>query len=48
LLDGRTYDEYPNRVVGPVPDRGDCMKRAADLVASFSTVLQRPLVQITA
>jgi len=48
LLDGRTYDEYPDRVIGQVPDRGDCMKRAADFIASFSTILREPLVQITA
>jgi protein gp37 len=48
LLDGRTYDEYPNRVIGQVPDRGDCMKRAADFIASFSTIHRDPLVQITA
>jgi len=48
LLDGRTYDEYPNRVVNQVPDRGDCMKRAADFIASFGNVLQGRLVQITA
>lgn len=46
LLDGPTYDEYPNRVVGPVPDRDDCSRRAAGLIASFSAVLQKPLVRI--
>jgi len=25
LLDGRTYDEYPERVLRPVPDRADCI-----------------------
>jgi len=48
LLDGRTYDEYPNRVASQVPDRGDCMKRAADFIESFSAVVHGPLVQITA
>ena len=25
LLDGRTYDEYPRRVLKPVPERADCL-----------------------
>ena len=25
LLDGRTYDEYPNRVITPVPERAKCL-----------------------
>jgi hypothetical protein len=48
LLDGRTYDEYPIRVVGEVPDRGNCMKFAADFIESFGAGIQRNLVQITA
>ncbi len=48
LLDGRTYDEYPRRVVGEVPDRVDCMKFAADFLESFRIGSQRPLVQLTA
>ena len=38
LLDGRTYDEYPRRVVGEVPDRADCMKIASNLIESFGAL----------
>jgi protein gp37 len=31
LLDGRTYDEYPERVLRPVPDRAACMAWAEEL-----------------
>jgi hypothetical protein len=48
LLDGRTYDEYPQRVVGEVPDRVNCMKFAADFLESFGAGSQGPLVQLTA
>jgi protein gp37 len=48
LLDGRTYDEYPNRVVGQVPDRSVCLQFAMNFAASFRSVLERPLVGITA
>jgi hypothetical protein len=48
LLDGHTYDEYPQRVVGQVPDRLNCMKYAADFLESFEMHPQRPLVQLTA
>jgi len=48
LLDGRTYDEYPPRIVGEVPDRMNCMKFAADFLESFGIGPQRPLVQLTA
>jgi protein gp37 len=48
LLDGRTYDEYPHRVVGQVPDRDHCIKSAAELIESLKMPLQMPLVQINA
>ena len=30
LLDGRTYDEYPDRILKPVPERADCLAWAAE------------------
>jgi protein gp37 len=35
LLDGRTYDEYPERVLRPVPDRADCLAWAEQFGKSF-------------
>jgi hypothetical protein len=29
-LDGYTYDEYPNRVTAPVPEKAKCMAFAAE------------------
>jgi protein gp37 len=43
LLDGRTYDEYPHRVAADVPDRGSCLKFAAEFLESSG-----PLVRLTA
>src|SRR5271167_992611 len=48
LLDGRTYDEYPDRAVGRVPDRADCMKSAAEFLDSFGMRLKEPLVRLSA
>jgi len=48
LLDRRTYDEYPARVVGQVPDRVSCMRSAAEFLESFGMGLREPLVQLTA
>jgi protein gp37 len=48
LLDGRTYDEYPERVVAEVPDKVNCMKSAAQFLGSFGMRLKGPLVQLTA
>ncbi len=42
LLDGRTYDQYPQRVSAEVPDRASCMRLAEEFVAS------RELVRLTA
>ena len=35
LLDGRTYDEYPKRVLRPVPDRADCIAWEAEFGKSL-------------
>jgi protein gp37 len=35
LLDGRTHDEYPVRVLRPVPERADCLAWAAEFGKSF-------------
>jgi len=35
LLDGRTYDEYPERVLRPVPEREACLAWAAEFGRSF-------------
>jgi len=35
LLDGRTYDEYPERALRPVPDRADCIAWAEEIGKSF-------------
>jgi protein gp37 len=35
LLDGRTYDEYPVRVVSPIPERASCMAYARDILNYF-------------
>jgi len=48
LLDGRTYDEYPQRVVTQVPDQVDCKEFAADFLESLGVGLQKSLVQLTA
>jgi protein gp37 len=48
LLDGRTYDEYPERVAAQVPDRTNCLKSAAEFLESFGMGLKEPLVQLTA
>ena len=46
-LDGRTYDEYPERAVSPVPDRANCLRYAAEFVESLR-IEARELVQLTA
>jgi protein gp37 len=35
LLDGRTYDEYPERVVSPIPERASCLAYARDVLNYF-------------
>jgi protein gp37 len=49
LLDGRTYDEYPERVAWPVPERANCLARAEEILNSLSPACRgTPLVQLTA
>jgi protein gp37 len=35
LLDGRTYDEYPERILKPVPEKADCLAWAAKFGKGF-------------
>jgi protein gp37 len=35
LLDGRTYDEYPQRVVSEIPERARCLAFAENILNSF-------------
>jgi protein gp37 len=47
LLDGRTYDEYPQRVVAEVPEKSKCVALSQQLLASMKEVVSnRPLVQV--
>jgi protein gp37 len=47
LLDGRTYDEYPQRVVAEVPEKSKCVVLAQQLLLSLKeAVSTRPLVQV--
>jgi protein gp37 len=49
LLGGRTYDEYPTRVVSPIPERANCVAYARDILNSFQQVfLGSSLVQVRA
>jgi protein gp37 len=48
LLDGRTYDEYPERIDVQVPDRADCLKSAEDFLELFRKRLSAPLGQLVA
>ncbi len=44
-LDGRTYNEYPRRVVAPIPDRTSCAEFAQRILHSFHSLLgEAPLV----
>jgi protein gp37 len=36
LLDDRTYDEYPERISVPIPDRQRCAAYAQDILNSFA------------
>jgi protein gp37 len=46
LLNNRTYDEYPARRIGAVPERSKCTAFAQELLRNFQPLLQRPLVQL--
>lgn len=49
LLDGRTYDEYPERVASPVPERESCLAYARNILDSFQKAFEgSSLVQVTA
>src|SRR5579862_3129900 len=49
LLDGRTYDEYPVRVMSPIPERANCLAQAEKILESFAQVFRGdPLVQLIA
>jgi protein gp37 len=48
LLDGRTYDEYPQRVVSEIPERARCLAFAENILNSFrKTAAGSQLVAIT-
>ena len=40
LLDGRIYDEYPQRTAATVPDRMDCLKYAAEFLQGLRSGTQ--------
>jgi protein gp37 len=48
LLEGQTYDEYPDRVTAPVPDRASCLESARETLRSIGHLLSGPMIQITA
>lgn len=49
LLDGRTYDEYPSRIVSPIPEKANCLAYARDILGSVGgTFRGSRLVQVTA
>jgi len=49
LLDGRTYDEYPERSVAAIPDKSLCVAYAQGLLEGFRGLfLDESLVRITA
>jgi protein gp37 len=47
-LEGQTYDEYPQRVLAPMPDHSTCLAYAASTLQAFREVVGRDsLTQIT-
>ena len=47
LLHGQTYDEYPERVVSPIPEKASCLAYARDILNSFRpTIPASALAQI--
>jgi protein gp37 len=38
LLEGRTYDEYPARIVSPIPEKVNCLAYAREILTSFRQV----------
>src|SRR5438552_2666223 len=48
VLDGRTYDEYPARVINQIPERSVCHSSAQALLRMFDTPFApMPLVQLS-
>lgn len=45
-LDGRTYDEYPQRMTAPVADKSRCADFAQEIKAGLAAFLRPPLVQL--
>jgi protein gp37 len=39
LLEGRTYDEYPERVAASIPAKANCLAYARDILNSFRTII---------
>jgi protein gp37 len=39
LLEGRTYDEYPERVASSIPAKAICLAYARDILNSFRTII---------
>jgi protein gp37 len=39
LLEGRTYDEYPERVASSIPAKANCLAYARDILNSFRTII---------
>ncbi len=48
MLDGRTYDEYPQRVVSAIPERERCLALVRDTLDSLRETAKSSLVAITA
>jgi protein gp37 len=47
LLDGRTYDEYPQRAAAEVPEKSKCLVLAQQMLMSMKEIVSsRPLVQV--
>ncbi len=48
LLQGRTHDDYPARIISPVPERENCWLHAQQIQESVRAIFSTPLVQLTA
>ena len=48
LLQGRTHDEYPARITGPVLERDRCWMHVQRIQESVRAIFSPPLVQLTA
>lgn len=48
LLEGRTHDEYPARILADVPEREACFEFVENIRNSFHTMFPTALVQLTA